>query len=98
MFRQTFLFLFPQYISSPIAMDERQQQRILAWIGESHYQEIVGGLEDDDDNEECFYKVSDHNTDSEQECKDNNHLSEQEQVPGVYDEQSSSSDEEEHSS
>ncbi|KAL3281570.1 hypothetical protein HHI36_004778 [Cryptolaemus montrouzieri] len=64
---------------------ERQQQRILAWIGDSHDDEIVGGLEDDD-NEECLNEVSDHNTDSE-EYEDNNHLSQQKQVPGVqYDE------------
>ncbi|KAL3271616.1 hypothetical protein HHI36_022091 [Cryptolaemus montrouzieri] len=77
----------PQYISSPILMDERQQQRILAWIGESYDDEMVDGLENDDDNKECLDEVSDHDRESEQECEDNNHLSERKQIPGVQYEQ-----------
>ncbi|KAL3269629.1 hypothetical protein HHI36_008693, partial [Cryptolaemus montrouzieri] len=43
--------------STPIAMDERQQQRILARTGESPDDDIVGVLGDDDDNEECLDEV-----------------------------------------
>ncbi|KAJ2938074.1 hypothetical protein O0L34_g19397 [Tuta absoluta] len=50
-------------------MDERQQQRIMGWLEEEE-EEILGGSEDEEqvDQIECEDQVSEHDTESEQEC------------------------------
>lgn len=51
-------------------MDERQQQRILGWLADIDNEEILGGVEDDDEDAEHLDEVSYHDTDSEQDCDD----------------------------
>lgn len=50
-------------------MDERQQERILHWLEEEE-DDVIGGEDDEDENNIYPDEISEHNTDSEQECED----------------------------
>lgn len=75
-------------------MDERQQQRILGWLADIDNEEILGGVEDDDEDAEHLDKVSYHDTDSEQDCDDPELTPEPLQGSSVLESHVSSDDEE----
>lgn len=50
-------------------MDARQQERILNWLEEED-DDVIGGEDDGDDNNIYPDEISEHDTDSEQECED----------------------------